>query len=285
MRDYLLSALAISLTACGADPASFDGPLPSLSQQFECLPKSIAMISAHRGTVRGASYAENGMRGLEALIKRGYLMSEVDVAHLKDGTYILFHDGVWEEDSTGRGAVAASTWTQAEKYLLNDPQGKLTSETPAQLSDYLAAAKDKIYLEIDFKSSARYEDVIKMIRAHSMEEHVILIAYNPGQARKLMNLAPEMWVSVSTQNAGDIKKFGNAKVAAWVGKKISNDRLIQGLEKLRAPILGSMGRDWSAQKAVSADVLVTDYAFNHRPITGLTGKTKTEYENCLKQGR
>ena len=273
------------MSACGADPSSFEGPLPSLTAQFECLPKSTAMISAHRGTVHGSGYAENGLRGLQALIKRGYLMSEIDVARLKDGTYILFHDGVWEQDSTGRGAVAATTWEQAEKYLLNDSQGKLTSETPAKLGDYLSAAREKIYLEIDFKSSARYEDVINMIRAQGMAEHVILIAYNAGQARKLFSLAPEMWVSVSTQNAGDIRKFKNEKAAAWLGKSISNQRLIQDLENLSTPILGSMGREWSAQKSQNADLLVTDYAFNHRPITGLTGKTKKDYEACLGRPR
>ena len=241
------------------------------------------MISAHRGTARGSTYAENGMGGLSALIKRGYLMSEIDVARLKDGTYILFHDGVWEDKSTGRGAVAASTWEQAEKYLLKDPQGKLTSDTPIKLSNYLAEAKDKIYLEIDFKSSARYQDVIKMIRAHGMSEHVILIAYNTGQARKLMGLAPDMWVSVSTNKTSDIRKFDTERAAAWVGKKISNGGLINDLENLGAPILGSMGSEWSADKAARADILVTDYAFNHRPITGLTSKTKKQYESCLAE--
>ena len=168
MRHYIIMAAAALLASCGTDPTAIDGPLPSLTTQFECLPKETAIISAHRGTARGSGFAENGLRGLSALIKRGYLMSEIDVARLKDGTYILFHDGVWEDKSTGRGAVAASTWEQAEKYLLKDPQGKLTSDTPIKLSNYLAEAKDKIYLEIDFKSSARYQDVIKMIRAHGM---------------------------------------------------------------------------------------------------------------------
>ena len=283
MRHYLFGILAAALSACGTDPAAIDGPLPSLTTQFECLPKETAIISAHRGTARGSGFAENGLRGLSALIKRGYLMSEIDVARLKDGTYILFHDGVWEEDSTGRGAVAATTWEQAEKYLLNNPQGKLTSETPVKFEDYLSAAEDRIYLEIDFKSSARYEDVIAMIREKGMSQHVILIAYSAGQARKLMKLAPKMWVSVSTSNASDITKHRGAKAAAWIGKKISNGGLVSELENIGAPILGSMGRDWSSQKALRADVLVTDYAFNHRPITGLTSKTKKQYESCLAE--
>ncbi len=278
-------AMAAILTSCGVNPPTIDGPLPSLTTQFDCLPAETAIISAHRGTARGSDYAENALRGLSALIEKGYLMSEVDVARLKDGTYILFHDGVWEEDSTGRGAVAATTWEQAEKYLLNNPQGKLTSETPVKFKDYLSAAQNRIYLEIDFKSSARYEDVIKMIREKDMGAHVILIAYSAGQARKLMELAPEMWVSVSTSKASDIRTYKKGKAAAWVGKKISDQGLVRDLQDLGTPILGSMGKDWSAQKAASADVLVTDYAFNHRPITGLTSKTKYEYEACLDKRR
>ncbi len=241
------------------------------------------MISAHRGTARGTRYAENTIAGLDALINRGYLMSEIDVARLKDGTHILYHDGVWEDGSTGRGAVAAVDWEKAEGYLLKDTQGRLTSQTPPKLEDYLTHAQGRIYLEIDFKSSANYQQVIDMIRTKNMTNSVILIAYNEGQARTLSRLAPNMWISVSTQRSSDISKLGNEKLAAWLGKSLSDHTLIDRLEDMKTPILGSVGNEWSPDSALKADVLVTDYAFDHRPISGLTRSTRKTYENCLTE--
>ena len=95
------------------------------------------------------------------------------MAQSKDGVHFLYHDGVWEDDSTGRGAVAATNWRDAQKFLLNDTEGKLTAQTLTSLDDYLKIAQDKIYLEIDFKSSADYRDVIAMIRQYKMSDKVI----------------------------------------------------------------------------------------------------------------
>ena len=158
--------------------AASDEPLTSypLKQHFKCLPDSAAILAAHRGTSKGKGLAENGKAGLEVLIDKGVMIAEIDVAKTKDGTHFLFHDGVWDDKSTGQGPVASSTWSKAQSYLLEDTEGRLTSETPISFENYLKLAKDKIYLEVDFKSSAKYEDVISLIRKHDMADKVILIS-------------------------------------------------------------------------------------------------------------
>lgn len=281
ITPIILLTVTIILSGCGVEPPKLSAPLPSLQKQFDCLPQETAIISAHRGTARGTDKAENSIAALEMLIKKGYLMAEIDVAKLKDGTHILYHDGIWEDGSTGKGVLAATTWESAKTFLLKDTQGRLTSQTIPKLKDYLLAAKDRIYLEIDFKSSANYQYVINAITDQNMSDHVILIAYSQKQAHTLSKLAPQMMISVSTNRSNDVLTLRNQKVAAWVGGAINDQKLISKLGQHNIPILGKIGYDWSAQKANAAHVLVTDYAFEHRPITGLTAKLKKNYADCI----
>lgn len=278
---HQIICLALILAACGVQPPPISGTIPTLKKQIECLPKETALISAHRGTARGTAYAENSIEGLNNLLDRGYLMSEIDVARLKDGTHILYHDGIWEDGSTGKGVVAATTWDEAETFLLKDTQARYTAHKIPKLSEYLTAAAGKTYLEIDFKSSANYAHVIDQIRDHDMAAHVILISYNPGQAKKLSKLAPEMIISISTQRSRDTLGYSDGQAAAWVGNGITDKALVRRLQEGNIPILGKIGFDWDAQKANAADILVTDYALEHRPITGLTRKNRKAYMACL----
>ena len=287
--------LALMLCACGSQsdgdvnskPAQTtkteaDITLPPLVDYLSCLPQEAALIAAHRGTAENTIYPENSMSALKALLEKGYLVSEVDVAGLKDGTHILYHDGVWEEKSTGKGPIASSTWKDAEKILLNDTKGKLSADRPVKFEDYLMAAKGKIYLEIDFKSSAKYETVLGLIRKHDMSDDVILISYNEGQSKKLANLAPDMMLSIGSNEALGQTRYKKNQVAAWVGYNVDNDGLIKSLREKDIPVLGRIRKQWNAKAADAADLLVTDDAFDHKPIAGLTKDNKSALENCLK---
>ena len=278
---YLTFLLPLCLMACGVQPPKLDGPLPPLIKQLSCLPKEAALISAHRGTSRGSSYAENSIEALKYLLDRGYLMSEIDVSRLKDNTHILYHDGVWEKGSTGKGVVAATSWAQASEFILKDTQSRYTSQRIPKLEDYLSEIKGRAYLEIDFKSSANYEYVIELIREFEMSKYVILISYNAGQAKKLSRLAPEMLISIPTQRSRDALGYPEGQAMAWVSKAITDTKLIQRLNEKNILILGKVGHQWSEIKARNADILVTDYAIEHRPITGLTRKNQKAYINCL----
>jgi glycerophosphoryl diester phosphodiesterase len=255
--------------------------LPPLADYMSCLPQETALMAAHRGTARNTIYPENSMSGLKILIDKGYLVSEVDVAGLKDGVHILYHDGIWDEKSTGKGPIASSTWADAEKILLSDTKGDFSADRPVKFEDYLLAAKSKIYLEIDFKSSSKYEVVIDLIRKHSMQDHVILISYNEGQSRKLANLAPEMMLSIGSNEALGQRRYKPGQVAAWVGYNVDDAALIKNLEDKEIPILGSIRKQENPEAANAADLLVTDDIFDHSPIASLNAENKKELQVCL----
>ena len=255
--------------------------LPALKDYIACLPQETALVAAHRGTARNSKYPENSISGLKTLIEKGYLISEIDVAGLKDGVHILYHDGVWDEESTGKGPLASSTWKDAEKILLNDTRGKVSADRPVSFEDYLITSKGNIYLEIDFKSSAKYETVLALIRKHEMADQVILISYSEGQSRKLSRLAPDMMLSISPEEALGQMRFNPGQVAAWLGYNLNNKNLIQNLRDKDVPILGRIKKEWTAKAADAADVLVTDNVFSLKPILGLTKNNRLELESCL----
>lgn len=289
-RPFALT-LAILLTACSnaETPQATDSSnatqtnkaLPPLADYISCLPQEAALIAAHRGTARNSIYPENSMSALKALIEKGYLVTEVDVAGLKDGVHILYHDGVWDEKSTGKGPIASTTWAEAEKLLLTDTKGDFSADRPVKFEDYLKVAKGNIYLEVDFKSSSKYETVIELIRKYDMANQVILISYNEGQSKKLSSLAPEMMLSIGSDEALGQTRYKPNQVAAWIGYGVDTPALVQSLRDKDIPILGRVRKEWSPQAADAADLLVTDGVFDHSPIAGLNKSNKAELEDCL----
>lgn len=260
-----------------------------ISLQFKCLPEEAAFVAAHRGVSKGEGFAENSGSSLSALIEKGILFAEVDIAGLKDGTHILYHDGVWEEKSTGNGAVPASRWADAEKILLKDTNGNLTADRPIKLKDALALSKDRLYLEIDFKSSAKYGAVINEIRDAGMADRVILIAYSKGQAAKLAKLAPEMAQSVTLKSKADIAAHEAAGVSlknmkAWLGRGPYDADFLSLLKKSNISVLAWPSRNEIKSTAGLAGLIVSDYAFKVDPIVGLSAKGRQAYEACLADG-
>lgn len=295
-----LGAACLSLAACQDSSSKSDNAPPQtmaqaphlaaipLRKQFQCLPREAALVAAHRGVSKGEGFAENSASSLKALIEKGIMVAEVDVAGLKDGTLILYHDGVWEEKSTGKGPIASSLWADAERILLHDTDGALTADRPVSFSDVLSLSKDRLYLEIDFKSSAKFEAVIDAIRDHGMADRVILIAYTEGQARKLAELAPEMLLSVGIKESSDIAALealgvDKKNMTAWLGRGPFDNGLIDRLDSENIPVLAWPGRDYVSATAAPASLIVSDYAFGLDPIAGLTNAGRKTYEACLNK--
>ncbi len=260
---------------------------PSLSMRLECLPEEGALVAAHRGVSRGEGLAENTIESLKALHKGGIRIAEIDVAQLGSGEHILFHDGVWEDKSTGQGPVASSQWRDVQKYLLNDTEGRVSNARPTLLEEALAYSKGRLYLEIDFKSSADYGEVIKMIRAADMTDDVVLIAYNERQASVMAKHAPDMFISVSVKQASDIRTLEllgvkPSKMMAWVGRS-ENRRLMKTLAAQNMTVLTYEAGN--RRPYLEADVFVTDRALEKKVSDGAIGLSAAQaraYSNCIK---
>jgi len=292
---FLSAAALLSLSAC-KEPTSASVHLPKLDdtsatklepqptklapirKALACLPENAAIIAAHRGTdERWKDKAENSIGGLQALIDHGILMAEIDVAGLKDGTLITFHDGVWDEISTGKGPIASSRKSDLENILLKTRSGKLTADRPPLFSDMLKLAKGKTYVEVDFKSSADYRSVIKAIHDADMADQVLLISYSPRQTAQLKRLAPEMLRS-------DPPEASQKGHAVWLGYDVVNGDTERTL-KLGNYKIGRLGdprrQPPFRELRKASDILVTDQAERYKGIEGLSGSEQETYYSCL----
>lgn len=280
--------IAGGLTSCKAasnpsgapvEISSHANTLAPIRKALSCLPAEAAIMAAHRGTdERWTDTAENSIGGLNALIELGSIMAEIDVAGLKDGTLITFHDGVWDEISTAKGPIAVSTKADLEKILLKSRSGGLTADRPPLFSDMLKAAKGKMYMEVDFKSSADPKAVIKAIRDAGMTDQVLLIAYNPKQAALFERLAPEMLRSNPIEAT-------QKDHAVWLGYNVANGKTAQSMKAKGNYTIGRIG-DPKRQPPLNtlikaSDILVTDEAEKHGGIIGLNSDSRAKFEDCL----
>ncbi|MEQ8934602.1 MAG: glycerophosphodiester phosphodiesterase family protein [Amphiplicatus sp.] len=233
----ILTVSLLATAACSNPPPKSQAPSAlasgwsldpggDLNGFFDCLEaEGVSLVSAHRGGP-APGYPENAVETFAHVLSLAPAMLEIDVAQSADGVLFLMHDDRLERTTTGAGEAAAQKWAQLAAFRLEDESGKATRFHPARLSEALAFAKDRTVAQIDFKQSARYEDVIAEIRAADAETRVILIAYTLSSARKLHRLAPEMMISLNLASMSEL----NAAVAAGVPA----DRLL-GFTGVEAP--------------------------------------------------
>ncbi len=274
-------------------------PYPSVLELFACKPAHKAFVAAHRGTHEGSKFPENALESLQALHAKGVLFAEIDVARLRDGTKFLFHDGTWDRGSTGSGPIAVSSWNESQLLLLKDTNGDLTSYRPSAFSDVLTFAKDKIYLEIDFKSSVDEAKVIASIGAADMLDQVILISYESEQALRLHRLAPTAALSVGVFKPEDIKTLEALGIptnimTAWTGSGPITNELAKALRARKIPILAGSFFDLDDKLQASGDftpyieyakhpdLVVSDYAFDTQAVLEFTPEENKKMQECLE---
>ena len=193
-------------------------PDTDLNTFFECLEaNNQTLISAHRaGSYPG--YPENSLESAIYVSERIPAIHEIDVATSRDGILFLMHDDDLDRTTTGEGLVTKSDWNVIASTKLVDDNGKTTGFSPPKLSTFLQWAKDKTLVQIDFKRSTRYEDVIQTVKDENVEDQVIYIAYSMAQAQRLHSLAPSAMISLSIQSMSDLNRA--------VASGIPMDRLI-----------------------------------------------------------
>jgi glycerophosphoryl diester phosphodiesterase len=227
MRFSFLS-LFLALSACAggeADaPKTASNAAPSggwrlspegdLNSFFECLEaQGVALVSAHRGGP-GEGLPENAIETFAATLQAAPALIEADVATSSDGVLFLLHDDTLDRATNGDGPTNETPWATIKTLKLSDPEGAPTPYSPPAFADALAFLKDRTILQVDFKKSTRYEDVIDEIKRHGAEDRVILIAYTMAQAERLHRLAPEMMISLNIATQTDLNRAVAAGVPA-----------------------------------------------------------------------
>lgn len=237
----------------------------------------IPMVSAHRGgPYRG--FPENSIEAFANVLNHTPTIIELDVAMTKDGVLVLMHDDKLDRTTTGKGLVSNATYKEIQALFLKDNDGNLTDFKVPTLEEALLWSKGKALLTVDIKQSVPYKKIIEAVRNTQSEAHAALITYSFAAAKKLHKMAPEMMLSVTIRNMGEIERMEESgipwsRVIAFTGVSERSQEFNQALHKKGVfTILGVLGNlDKSAvargdqiyasfiQKG--ADILATD-----RPI-------------------
>lgn len=248
-----LATLALLLTTPVASQAPVTSgytldPTGDLSAMLDCFEASgRTLISAHRGGP-SAGLPENGIETMDAIMAAVPAIMEVDVARSSDGVHFLMHDRTLDRTTTGTGNAAERPWDELRALTLVDEAGWETPYKVPALRDALEWAKERTVLQIDFKRSASFEEVVALIRETNMEDRVILIAYSQGQAVKLHNLAPELLISYSISKPGDLDAIVEAgvpadKIVAFTGTRTARPDLYAELDGRNVEVIfGTLGR-------------------------------------------
>lgn len=236
----------------------------NLSAFLDCLEREqLTLISAHRGGP-SPGLPENAIEAMDALLAAAPAIMEIDVAASRDGVLFLLHDDNLDRTTTGSGEAAAQDWAVISALRLKDADGWITPYAVPTLEAALRWAKGRTIMQIDFKRSAPYADVIALIRAEDMAQDVILIAYSVASAAKLHALAPEMLISLSIDRSGALEEAEAAGIArenivAFTGTRLPDPNLYADLDQADVEVIfGTLGG------ARSIDKQLKRYGFDAR---------------------
>ncbi|WP_135211930.1 glycerophosphodiester phosphodiesterase family protein [Vitreimonas flagellata] len=262
-RLLLIGALA--LAACDAPTSPATDVTPSAVEAlapadigafFDCLRDSgRTIVAAHRGGP-SPGFAENAIPTFENIVRQAPALLEIDIARTRDNVLVLMHDDDLDRTTTGTGLVRDHTLAEIQALQLEDENGQPLDARVPTLREALDWADGRAILELDVKRGVSYEDVVAEVRAAGAEDRVVFITYSDDAAVRVHNLAPELMLSVSIDDARDLDTLERRgvdlnKVLAWTGTEEPNSALNialaqRGVEAMFGT-LGNPERSWDGR--------------------------------------
>lgn len=129
-------------------------------------------LIAHRGGIVDANCAENSPAAIEAAIKRGYWMVEVDVRESKDGRLVVNHDQSFRRFYGVSRFVEDMTWDEITK-LKATPGGT----RPMTFRELCELARGRIRLMIDAKGKEHKEEFYRELESAMRDNGLLETAY------------------------------------------------------------------------------------------------------------
>lgn len=232
MKRALMIAALLGLAACEAatvgvqsqhaSPAAGSLAPANLPAFFDCLREtSQAVVVAHRGGP-APGFAENAIPTFEHTLGQALALFEIDIAETRDGVLVLMHDEEVDRTTNGSGRVRDLTLAELQTLRLRDEDGRTLDARAPTFREVLDWAASRTILELDVKRGVSYEDVIAEVRAAGAENRVIFITYSDDAAVRVHRLAPELMLSITIDNAGDLDTLAQrgidlTRVLAWAG--------------------------------------------------------------------
>lgn len=230
----------------------------------------IPMVSAHRGGPY-PGFPENAIETFQNVINYTLSIIEFDVAITKDSVLVLMHDNTLERTTTGSGKVIDLTFAEIRKLKLVDNDGKATDFQIPTLDEVLVWGKGKVLFTVDIKREVPFEMVVEAIKKHNAESYAAVITYSLEAAKKVHQLHPDLMLSVTIRNDGELKRFEGSGIPVdqWIAFTGTSERPKEFNAKLHDlgvfTILGVLGNlDKSA--IARGDQVYVDFVNNGADI-------------------
>ncbi len=165
--------------------------------------KPTILAIAHRG--EHVDHPENTMPAIQAAIGLGFDYSELDVRTTADGKLVLMHDPSVNRMTNGKGKIAAMTLEQISQLRTNARFGPQFADTKVPtFQEALEAVRGKMGIYVHIKDAAP-QQLIDMIEAEQMMDHVVFFCEDISYLKKLQALRPDARVMPEAVNSGKLK--------------------------------------------------------------------------------
>lgn len=175
----LLSALPVAAQTQTAQTQTVQTqaarPVDGLIARLKTPGDTAVLVVAHRGCWHDT--AENSIAGIEACIRMGVDMVELDVRRTKDGHLVLMHDSRVDRMTNGQGEVGDLTLADIRALRLKAGKGgkdaPLTELRVPTFEEAMLAAKGRILVNLDAKADV-YDDAFKVLQATGTGDHILM---------------------------------------------------------------------------------------------------------------
>jgi glycerophosphoryl diester phosphodiesterase len=222
-----------------------------LRELFKPSLERLPLLSAHRGGA-GPGLPENCLATLEATVRHGWSMLEIDLRTTKDGTIVLMHDPTLDRTTSGKGLVKDHTLEELRALRLKDRAGKLTEHRIPTLDEAMTWARGKAILALD-KKEVSVKDVVRVIVQHRAEAYAMLMAYNIKEVTECHALNPDIMMEVMMGTRERFDEFARSgvpwsSVIAFVGHTETPDvDLCRDIRAKGASCMGGTSRNLDRQ--------------------------------------
>jgi glycerophosphoryl diester phosphodiesterase len=214
---------------------------------YKYQPDRAPYISVHRGGGELAGLPENAIESFSHYAALFPAIIECDIELSKDSVLVMMHDNKLDRTTNGTGKISDYTLTELKKLRLKDKEGNISTFAIPTLEEVLLWAKNKVYLNLDYKKQVPSRMVVDMVKKHKAQTYAAIITYNANQAIEVHKMDSTVALSVSIMQQKDYNRLHELglpdhKMVAFIGTREPQKSHIDFLHsKGIMCILGTLG--------------------------------------------
>jgi glycerophosphoryl diester phosphodiesterase len=207
----------------------------SLSKALKNFDRNRVWLMAHRCNTGELTLPENSIASLRRCIQLrneiGLDFVEIDPRMTRDGVMVIMHDETVNRTTNGTGKVSDLSLAQIKSLRLKALNGTLTDEQVPTIQEFLAEAKDKMWVNLDFSDKVPHTNMYNEVKNCGMlEECLFPVGSNTEMASSLLGFSPKPVVrsSVGSESAVNTHKgMGIYVTTIAAGKVVDRAGFIQ----------------------------------------------------------